>query len=147
MRCQPCDVELPYNAMFCPHCGQGLVKDDSRAAPDGPSAEHSPGTAPAHTGDTSTLQMHPGSFMLPAKFKASLEAGAKPEVIIWNLYRHKSEMRRLLESIVISWPQGASNDTAAEARRFLQTHCIVCGEQTELFDEGHTPTCAVCKGR
>jgi hypothetical protein len=94
--------------------------------------------------DAGTLRIAPENWGLPRKYASMLAAGTKPEAIISELVRHNLKMRIVLEGIMQMLPSDRPNRVAETIKGYLQSHCVGCGTQTEVFAVGSMPVCADC---
>ena len=95
-------------------------------------------------GKATTVAINPWSPPLPKKFEELLRAGMKPELIIWDLFRHKQILRNFLESIARDWQSAKLSDVVESSIEYLQSHCVVCGRRTLSVEQGETPQCGEC---
>ena len=152
MRCS-CGAEIAARSKFCPHCGQRVGEDLStpttrflRTGGATTMMSHAERARPASapSGGATTVTVNPWSPPLPIKFQELLRAGMKPEVIIWDLFRHKTIVRNLLESLATDWPADEPSTVLESALQYLQSHCMVCGKRTRAVESGQAPLCADC---
>ena len=136
MKCHSCDREISDEARFCHYCGEQIAP--------GQAAYQPLASDPPYAREIDTLEAQPGFFMLPPKFNNLIAGGTAPEKVIWELFKYNTEMRRLLEAVVANWPPGMSSIATQEAKQFLRSHCVVCGERVEPAGDESAPICALC---
>jgi hypothetical protein len=100
--------------------------------------------ASRQSAEATTLKDEDWTAPLPPKYRATLEAGTAPDIIIWELFKQILELRHLLEALVTSWPVELDNPSVERAEIFLRSHCVSCGERTNLTDLGKMPLCSNC---
>jgi NADH pyrophosphatase NudC (nudix superfamily) len=149
-----CKAEVSAHARFCPHCGRPLAHELDQSA-----------TAPLSESKTTRMLLRNGSRKeggqvlieattlkeadwippLPPKYKASLQLGTAPELVMWEMFKRIIELRNLLEETVTSWPPGLSNNQIERSADFLRSHCASCGDHMHQAENGNTLVCTKCQ--
>lgn len=152
MKCL-CEVEISGRSRFCPHCGRPTASKIAQSgtfmlAPSKATRMLSHNglgdQASRQSGETTILKDEDWTALLPPKYRATLEAGTAPALIIRELFKQILELRHLLEALVTSWPVELDNPPLERAEIFLRSHCVSCGERTNLADLGKMPLCSNC---
>lgn len=152
MKCL-CEVEISGRSRFCPHCGRPTASKIAQSETFMVAPSKATGLVSRNgLGDrgsrqwaeTAIFEDKDWTALLPPKYRATLEAGTAPTFIIWEMFKQIYELRHLLEALVTSWPVELDNPPVERAEIFLRSHCISCGERTNLAEFGKMPRCSNC---
>lgn len=146
-----CNAEVSTSARFCPHCGTALMFDGSTAPVTLPITRRLlPRNESRKEGrrlltEVTTVKEADWVPPLPPKYKAALQQGTAPELVLWEMFKRIIEFRNLLEDTVRSLPPELSNNQIRRTESFLRSHCAACGEHKHQAEGEKTPICLECQ--